>query len=99
LPSGRGLATATCGACAGRKVPKCQAVAEHAAKNRSGSNRSKVETDGFVLFGDEALLEIDIEGALRGLEYGAIDALGASLDGDLKLVFDFLPSLSFYAST
>jgi hypothetical protein len=48
---------------------------------------------GFLAIGAGAELEIDIEGAVRGSEYGAIDARQAVLGGILGIDFtDFAPT-------
>ena len=43
-----------------------------------------------LTLGDAATLAIDVDGLIRGLEYGAIDAALASLDGTLTLTFEDL---------
>jgi hypothetical protein len=55
---------------------------------------SLLEVGGTLMLGSGATLGIDIDGLLRGDEYGAIDAALAMLDGVLNLTFDDLLAVS-----
>jgi hypothetical protein len=55
---------------------------------------SLLDVGGAFSLGDAAVLDVDIDGLLRGDEYGAIDAALAMLDGVLNLTFDDLLAVS-----
>jgi hypothetical protein len=56
-------------------------------------DNSFADIGGTFSLGDGATLAIDIDGLLRGLDYGAIDAFAALLDGALTLTFEDLVPL------
>ncbi len=58
--------------------------------------RSLVSVGGLLTFGDDAELQVGIDGLLRGTEYGAIDAMLAILSGMLTVDFS---SLAFTTDT
>jgi hypothetical protein len=51
---------------------------------------SLVDVAAALTLSDATTLEIDVDGLLRGIDYGAIDAATAALDGALRLSFDDL---------
>ena len=53
-------------------------------------DNSFADVAGALALADATTLDIDIDGLLRGVDYGAIDAAAASLDGTLVLSFDDL---------
>jgi hypothetical protein len=65
------------------------------ATGRLHLDRMLVDTDDLVL-DDGATIEIDVLGLLRGLEYSAIDAAVAKLDGDLAVAFVAPAQLGVY---
>lgn len=52
-----------------------------------GLERSLITVGNTFVLGDDALMHIEVDGLLRGAQYGAVDALAVALDGDLVLDF------------
>ena len=49
-----------------------------------------------MLLGGGATIELDIDGFLRGIDYGAFDVGSAVLDGALEVMFSFTPSSGIF---
>jgi hypothetical protein len=50
-----------------------------------------VDVGDYLSLGAGSILQIDIEGAARGLQYGAVDVYGGMLGGSLQVDLGFTP--------
>jgi hypothetical protein len=58
--------------------------------------RSLVALDEALILGSGATLDFHLSGLSRGVEYAAIDAVMATLDGTANIYFDFVPMLGIH---